>query len=163
MPAMASWNEVEKAAPTLAAAARGRFDTYGLAIMATVRVDGWPRVSGIEPLFALGELWVGSMPHSRKADDLDRDGRVALHNATTDKNVVEGDVKITGRAVTADDPATQAAFVTAWRDAHGTAVPEPFRLYRIDVTELAMIAPADGQLAIDSWRVGSPATRVLRA
>jgi nitroimidazol reductase NimA-like FMN-containing flavoprotein (pyridoxamine 5'-phosphate oxidase superfamily) len=163
MVAMSSWNDVEKAAPDLAAAVRGRIDAHGLAILATVRSDGWPRLSGIEPLFAVGELWLGSMPRSRKADDMDRDGRIALHNATTDKNVAEGDVKITGRAVAADEPATQAAFVDAWRAAHGTAVPEPFRLYRVDVTELAMIRPAEGQLAIDSWRVGSAPKRVLRS
>src|SRR3954447_26094731 len=93
-----SWNETEEAAPELAAAVRGRFEAHGLGLLATLRRDGSPRISGIEPLFASGELWLGMMPASRKSADLLRDPRLALHSATVDKDVADGDAKIFGRA-----------------------------------------------------------------
>jgi hypothetical protein len=55
-----------------------RFEATGLGLLATLRADGSPRVSGLEPLFALGELWFGMMPESRKALDLLRDPRFAI-------------------------------------------------------------------------------------
>src|SRR4051794_36207099 len=86
---MPTWTEVTSAAPELAAVVQGRFDAHGLALLATVRRDGAPRISGIEPLFALDEVWLGMMDHSRKAQDLLRDPRLALHSATVDKQVTE--------------------------------------------------------------------------
>src|SRR5438105_6347285 len=111
---MPSWSEVVSAAPELAATVQARFDAYGLALLATLRRDGSPRISGIEPLFALGELWLGMMQDSRKAADLLRDPRFALHSATTDKQVTAGDAKISGRAVIVDEDATIAGFREAF-------------------------------------------------
>ena len=96
---MVCWSDVVIAAPELAAAVQARFDAHGLGLLATLRRDGSPRISGIEPLFALGEVWLGMMPESRKALDLLRDPRFALHNATVDKAVTEGDAKLAGRAI----------------------------------------------------------------
>lgn len=159
---MASWNDVTSAAPELAKAVQGRFEATGLGILATLRADGSPRVSGIEPLFAMGELWLGSMPNSRKGADLTRDGRFALHSATEDKNVANGDAKITGRAVVVVDAETRTRFKRAWNDHTGTDVPEPFTLFRAEVTELAMIGLDGDHLAIDSWREGEKPRRVRR-
>ena len=64
---MASWSQVEAAAPELAERVKERFDATGLGLLATLRTDGSPRISGIEPLFALDELWLGMMHGSRKA------------------------------------------------------------------------------------------------
>ncbi len=114
MAGMVNWNDVEAAAPELAAAVKSRFEAYGLAILATLRRDGSPRVSGVEPLFALGKLWLGMMPDSRKGIDLLRDPRCALHNATTDKNVTEGDARISGKAVMVTDPESLDAYRAAW-------------------------------------------------
>ncbi|KLL11816.1 hypothetical protein BL254_05540 [Protofrankia sp. BMG5.30] len=162
MAGMANWSEVEAAAPRLAVAVRGRFEAYGLAILATLRRDGSPRVSGIEPLFALGELWLGMMPDSRKAIDLSRDPRCALHNATTDKNVADGDAKITGRALAVTDQESLDAYRAAWAASAEIPVPEPFALFRVDVTELATIGVGDEELVIDFWREGGPPTRTTR-
>src|SRR4051812_49049254 len=84
---MATWTDIEADAPELAATVRARFEAHGMGLLATLRRDGSPRISGIEPLFALGELWMGMMPGSRKAADVVRDPRFALHSATTDKDV----------------------------------------------------------------------------
>ena len=78
---MAIWGDVERDEPDLARRVRARFDETGLALVGTFRADGAPRVSGWEPLFHGGHIWLGSMPGSRKNDDLRRDPRIALHNA----------------------------------------------------------------------------------
>jgi hypothetical protein len=72
---VASWSEVEAAAPELAERVKERFAATGLGLLATLRADGSPRISGIEPLFALDELWLGMMDGSRKATDLLRPPR----------------------------------------------------------------------------------------
>ena len=100
---MTAWNEFETDQPEFAGRVRARFEETGLALAATLRADGAPRLCGWEPLFALGELWLGGMPGSRKSSDVRRDPRLCLHNATTDKDAKAGDAKISGRAVEVTD------------------------------------------------------------
>jgi hypothetical protein len=160
---MVLWADVELAAPELAATVRGRFDAFGLGLLATLRRDGSPRISGIEPLFAMGDLWLGMMPDSRKALDLRKDGRFALHSATTDKQVTEGDARIAGVAVEVDDEATFSQFRAAFAAHAGYPPPEgPFQLFRADVQEMSLIKPGGDHLDIDFWRAGQPPTRVER-
>ena len=51
---------MEAAAPELARQVRERFDATGLCLVATLRSDGWPRVSPVEPLILDGQLYLGS-------------------------------------------------------------------------------------------------------
>ena len=101
---MTAWQEVEQAVPEFAQRVRGLFDAHRHKTIATLRVDGSPRISGIETVFEDGELVFGSMPNARKGADLRRDPRFALHSATVDP--VEGaeaqwpgEAKISGRAI----------------------------------------------------------------
>lgn len=160
---MASWSKVVNEAPELAAEVRGRFDAYGLALLATLRRDGSPRLSALEPLFAVDDLWLGMMPGSRKGADLLGDPRFALHSATTDKQVTEGDAKLSGRAFPVDDEAT----IAAYRDdfaAHTGYPPPPgdFHLFRADIAELSFLRPAGDHLDISWWREGGPVHLVER-
>src|ERR671926_222591 len=132
---MPNWKEVAAAAPELAALVRARFEATGLGLLATLRRDGSPRISGIEPLFTDDELWLGMMPDSRKATDLLRDPRFALHSATVDKQVTEGDARLSGQAVLVEDDETKAAFRKAFEAQNGYPVPPgEFTLFRADVT-----------------------------
>ena len=81
---MARWAEIEAAEPEFAAAVRALFDAHRHKVLATVRKDGSPRVSGIELTFADGDVWFGSMAAARKLADLSRDARLALHCASVD-------------------------------------------------------------------------------
>jgi hypothetical protein len=160
---VASWGQVTSAAPELAASVQARFEAYGLALVATIRRDGSPRISGVEPLFAHDELWLGMMPGSRKADDLLRDPRFALHSATVDKQVTDGDAKVAGRAeaVDADDRETFARFLDAFAAETGYPPPPgPFHLFRADVHELSMVRPGGDHLQLDWW-TGSGGLRHL--
>ncbi len=160
---MSSWSNVVRATPHLAAHVQARFDAHGLALLATLRRDGSPRISGIEPLFALDELWLGMMLASRKAADLLRDPRFALHSATIDKQVTHGDAKIAGRAVLVEDEATVGRFVAAFQAHTGYAPPPgPFHLFRADVREISLVRPGGDHLDLDWWREGAQTTHLDR-
>jgi hypothetical protein len=150
---MASWRAIESSAPELAARARAAFDAHKHKLLATLRRDGSPRISGIEATFADGELWLGMMPGSRKALDLRRDPRLALHSASLDPpddpTAWAGDAKLSGRAVEVDDPDLLRK-LGAGEDAGGA------HLFRVDITELVHTRvgdPAD-HLVIDLWQEG---------
>jgi hypothetical protein len=160
---MVSWSSVTRAAPELAELTRGRFEASGLGLLATLRRDGAPRISGIEPLFTSDDLWLGMMPGSRKAEDLLRDPRFALHSATTDKQVTQGDAKISGRAILVDDEATMDEFRRAFEAQTGYAPPPgPMTLFRAEITEVSSVRPAGDHLNIDFWREGGRPTRIER-
>ncbi|EHB50055.1 pyridoxamine 5'-phosphate oxidase-related FMN-binding protein [Mycolicibacterium rhodesiae JS60] len=106
---MTTWRDVEAAVPEFAKRVQALFDAHKHKTIATLRVDGSPRISGIETTFVDGELTFGSMPNARKGADLRRDPRFALHSATVDP--VEGreaqwpgEAKIAGRAVRTHGP-----------------------------------------------------------
>ena len=102
---MASWGEIEVAEPDFVGAVRARLDAGVHKTIATLRADGAPRISGIEIFFAEGDLWFGSMPRSRKAADLQRDPRFALHGPSADPSADwKGDAKLSGRAEEILDP-----------------------------------------------------------
>ncbi len=144
-----NWRDVERAAPALTAKVRKRFEAHGLAVLATLRRDGSPRISGIEPSFGEGELWLGMMPRSLKAADLLRDPRLALHSATADKNVSAGDAKLSGVAVPVEDEATFARYRRASGDEHNAF--GTFHLFRVDVNEMSHLMPAGDHLDIEWW------------
>lgn len=103
---MAAWRDVEAVEREFAQRVRALFDAGRHKTIATLRVGGSPRISGIEANFQDGELVFGSMANARKGADLRRDPRFALHSATVDP--VEGseaqwpgEAKISGRAIAA--------------------------------------------------------------
>jgi hypothetical protein len=156
---MSSWNDFRLAAPTLAHDVQRRFEAHGLALLATLRRDGSPRISGIEVEFVGGELWLGMMPDSLKAADLRRDPRLALHAATTDKNVSEGDAKLSGRAVLAQEgPAWQEYLALLGEK----GAPTDGSVFRVDVTDVSLLRVAGDHLIIDLWREGEPLRRIER-
>ncbi|HZQ80258.1 MAG TPA: pyridoxamine 5'-phosphate oxidase family protein [Acidimicrobiia bacterium] len=149
-----AWSDVESAVPELAAAVRAAFDAHRHKVLATLRADGSPRLSGNEASFRDGQLWLGMMPQSRKALDLRRDPRLELHSAPVDVELKHGDARIAGRAVEETDPAVISAFAAASGEEHdGQEPPEPFHLFRVDIGEIVLIRigdPAD-HLVIESW------------
>jgi hypothetical protein len=161
---MTTWHDVTEAAPELSGLVQARFEATGLGLLATLRADGSPRIGGIEPWFADGEMWLGMMWQSQKAFDLRRDPRCAVHAATVDKEVKEGDARVSGRAVEIDDEATKVSRGAALAEStefdpndHG-----PWHLFRIDVTELYHLAPAGDHLVIRWWTPAAGEHRVER-
>jgi pyridoxamine 5'-phosphate oxidase-like protein len=104
---MATWQAFAAAAPSLADRIHKRFTSAESHILATLRRDGSPRVSGSEVNFREGSLYIGSMYDAVKARDLQRDGRFALHAHPGDP-AAGGDAKLAGIATEVTDPALLA-------------------------------------------------------
>ena len=148
---MASWGEFEKAEPEFAARVRAIFDLEKGKVLATLRADGAPRVSGIEIDFDGDELVLGSMPGARKGADLRRDARFALHSAPRDWSggtAPPGDVKIAGRAV-GGGPLT------------GEIDGDRFE---VELTEVVVTSlnEEETMLRIEHWRPGQELRRIER-
>ena len=113
---MASWAEVEAAAPEFASRVRELMVTRKHLTMATVRRDGSPRISGTEIEFSDGQLQIGSMAGAVKALDLRRDPRVAIHGPTVDPPASspagwKGEAKIAGIATEVESGSGAHRFV----------------------------------------------------
>ncbi|MFD5753518.1 pyridoxamine 5'-phosphate oxidase family protein [Streptomyces sp. NPDC127033] len=151
-----TWADFVSAEPRFAGTVQRRFETYRHHVLATLRKDGSPRLTGLEVTFRWGELWLGMMPHSRKAQDLARDPRFALHaNPGTDDRMEDGDVRIGGRAVEVLDGEVRARF------AAGLSPPEPFLLFRAEPEEVVATSVDGSDLVLRVWRPGGP-MRTLR-
>lgn len=149
---MTNWTDVATATPDLAAEVRARFEAHRLGFLATLRTDGSPRISGIEPWFAHDEVWLGMMPGSTKARDLQRDPRLELHSASVDPQVGAGDARIAGHAVEVLDPDRQARAMAAFEEVSGFPPPPgPFHLFAIDVRSLVLLRTASDHLVIRTW------------
>ncbi|TWP52928.1 pyridoxamine 5'-phosphate oxidase family protein [Lentzea tibetensis] len=140
---MATWQEFERQAPELAKAVRHRFDRDKHKLLATVRKDGAPRITGIETVFEDGQLRVGSMADSWKSRDLKRDPRFALHSTSSDQTMTDGDARISGTMAlhsSSDDADTFTA----------------------DITEAVTITVEGNELVIVSWHEGKGVSRAVR-
>ncbi|MFF3780544.1 pyridoxamine 5'-phosphate oxidase family protein [Streptomyces sp. NPDC001933] len=147
-----SWEDFRSAEPDFAEMVRARFQLYKHHVLATLRKDGSPRVTGLEVDFRFGEVWLGMMPNSRKALDLLRDPRFAVHaNPGPDAEMADGDVRISGRAVEMTDPAVLARFIEEVKP------PEPFHLFRVELTEVVHTGLEGGDtVIIRTWCPGHP-------
>jgi hypothetical protein len=92
-----SWRDLEAAAPDLAREGWARFERTKVAMLGSLREDGSPRISPVQPYLIEGELVVGVMP-SPKLEDLRRDPRCVLHSSVSDLDGSEGEFKVHGRA-----------------------------------------------------------------
>src|SRR5271155_3112682 len=102
-----NWAAFAGAAPELAARGLARFHATGLSLVGTLRRDGSPRISAVEPFIFEGELALGMMWRSMKALDLLRDPRCVVHSTISDKDGREGEFKVYGRVVAVEEPATR--------------------------------------------------------
>jgi hypothetical protein len=107
------WNDLEVGAPPIAALGMARLTATRVAMLGTVRRDGSPRISPVEPCLVNGCLLVGAMTWSAKAADLRRDPRYVLHSAVTGPDGGEGELKLHGRAAAAS-PALRRQAASGW-------------------------------------------------
>jgi hypothetical protein len=144
---MPSWSEFEAEAPELAERVRARLDAHTHKTLATIRRDGSPRISGTETGFADGGLWIGSMWQARKARDLQRDPRFALHGGSADPPEWSGDAKLAGVAEEITDPDRVREI------SEGKAPSGPMHLFRLDLREVSVVGLNEKRngLVIDVW------------
>jgi hypothetical protein len=154
---MPSWSDFEAAAPELAACVRDRLDAHTHKTLATVRADGSPRISGTETQISDGEIWIGSMWQARKAHDLQRDPRFAIHSGSDDPPDWGGDAKLAGVAVEIVDP-------DEVRARNGEAVGRS-HLFRLDLREVSTVGLNDDRsgLVIEVWTPERGVREIRRA
>ena len=93
---MMRWTELEQRQPNLAEVGRQRLIDPGVLLVATIRRDGTPRLSPVEPYVLDGDLLLSMMWQSRKAMDLHRDRRILVHSTVTSRDGGEGEFKLRG-------------------------------------------------------------------
>ncbi len=164
---MASWGEIEAQVPDFARAVRHRLEAGKHKTLATLRRDGSPRISGSEADLVLGELWFGSMWGARKARDLQRDPRFALHSASESPPAWSGDAKLSGRVHEVTDPERFRQFREALAAAAGGEAPQApsrFHLFRAEIDEVVLIGlnEARDRMVIEHWHEGRGLARIER-
>jgi hypothetical protein len=149
----ATWDEFAADDPELAATVRAAFAIRKHATMATLRADGSPRISGTEVEFRDGAVLLGMPRDSRKAGDLRRDPRVAVHSPTVDPapdGSWAGEAKLSGVARWTDGPAS-APLDAVWA--------------RVELSSVVCTGLTDGrdQLRIRLWRPGRGRQEMVRS
>jgi hypothetical protein len=134
------WDEFAAACPELAELGEERLRKRELCLVGTIRKNGFPRISPVEPEFVDGELMLGMMWRSPKALDLLRDQRCVVHSVVSDRNGTEGDFKLYARAVEVDDPERRARYRAAvkeridWEPTEGN-----YHLFALDVDSAGFV------------------------
>ena len=152
---MVSWADFAHEEPELARLGEERLEATGLCMLGTLRANGFPRISPVEPLLHAGELHLGMMWRSRKARDLLRDPRCVVHNAHADKRGTDGDFKLYGLARDVQDPGEREDYCRALEAKIGWRPDDDrFHLFKVGVTEVGWWRVVDGSHETRAWRPG---------
>ncbi len=151
---MTDWKTFKDEAPDLAAKVEARIAAHTHHVMATLRADGSPRVSGTEIVVTDDDLYLGSMWHARKALDLFRDPRVAVHTNPGAETMEGGDAKFSGVATEVPDDHPAKA------DIEGDVPPGPFHMFRLDLRDVVLteVDHEANSLFVHLWRPGKGVT-----
>jgi len=155
---MATFAELESAAPSIAAFLGARIEATGLCLLGTTRADGWPRVSPLELSVIDGRIYVGSMPNAVKAQDLQRDPRCCLITPLADKDDLAGEVKVFCRAREVVDEDEWERVRSGFREVTGFDMGGPGSAHQFELDiEAAAWQRVDGERWLTtSWRAGEP-------
>ena len=155
---MATWAELEVAAPDVAAAGRRLLyrDGRGQAMLATVRGEEEPPRMNPITLAIVGGRVFAFILKSPKLGDLERDGRYALHSHHDP--AAPSEFALRGRARLVTDSAVQAAAAAEW----DFEVDDTYRLFEFSV-DSALVGERptadDWPPRYSSWRAAAHATR----
>ncbi|MCD9622817.1 hypothetical protein [Rhabdothermincola salaria] len=162
---MASWQMFHDEAPELADRVRARFAANTHHVLGTLRADGTPRLSGTEVHFWGDDVVAGSMWQARKALDLQRDPRCAVHANPSDRHMVGGDAKFDAHAEEVTG-AEHAAFYESLGGPDGTEGPpaDESHLFRFDLRQVILteVNPDAGTLTVNLWQPGEGVRQMTR-
>jgi hypothetical protein len=158
------WDEFAAECPELAQLGEERLRAKELCLVGTLRKNGYPRISPVEPDFVDGELMLGMMWRSPKALDLLRDPRLVVHSVVSERSGKEGDFKLYGRAVPIDDPDRRSAYRAAIKARIDWEPDEPnFHVFAVDAESAGFVTFAepryglawDPDLGLRRWEIGN--------
>lgn len=145
---MPTWRSLRTDASEIVAVGEQRLQRFRLAMLGTIRADGSPRISLVEPHIGGGELLFAVIRGSAKATDLERDPRCTLHSIVDDADAGDPELTLRGRFVEVDDVARRAdpdAWWLLYAERHpivGTIELGAATLLRFDLA---------GELSVMSW------------
>jgi hypothetical protein len=151
------WADFATEEQQLAELGREKLGAPGVVLVGTLRADGTPRISPVEPLFWQGDLWLSMLWGSQKAADLFHDSRLLVHNIVTGRDGSAGEYKVRGRAIADDDEKTLAGYAAAIHEHAGwEPVPGAFHLFWVDVVEVSFLRydGATGDQFVTLWPAG---------
>jgi hypothetical protein len=161
---MTTWKDFAEESPRVSGLfARRHAATGNLCLLGTLRSDGYPRISPVEPRIFEDHLVIAGMPGTTKFRDLGRDPRFTLHTATVDPHVAEGDAKLWGVVHDLQDEDLHRRFAD-WLfadsgfDLRGRRF-DPF--YVADIEGASSVEIDDG-LLITVWQPGQPERAVRK-
>jgi hypothetical protein len=121
--------------------------TGGVMLIGTIRSDGSPRISNVDPCILAGELYLGMMWHSRKAVDLLRDPRILVRNPICSSTGEEVELSIRGRAIEIRASEARKRYVskrTIWEGLR-------FHLFSVDIESVALVKYGGGEQSVKLW------------
>ena len=131
------WDEFAAECSELAALGEERLRGRELCLLGTLRRNGYPRISPVEPEFVDGDLM--------------RDPRCVVHSVVSDRMGSEGDFKLYGRAVDVRDPERRARYRAAVKARIDWEPAEPsFHSFAIDVESAGFVIFGEGRYGL-AW------------
>jgi pyridoxamine 5'-phosphate oxidase-like protein len=152
-----NWGEMQARQPRLADLGEKRLIEPGVVLVATIRRDGTPRLSPVEPWVMDGVLWLCMMWQSTKARDLMRDSRILVHSVITNREGAEGELKVRGTARLETSPDVQRRYSDAVTAALGwTPSPGRSHLFAVDIEDVTYMSydTATGDQHVAMWPPG---------
>jgi pyridoxamine 5'-phosphate oxidase-like protein len=154
------WEELEQAAPEIAAKGRALIEEFQFVLVGTLTKDGSPRISPVEAYIVEGHLLVNMIPRSLKALDVLRDPRVYVHAPVTAK---EGspEFKLAGRAEVLEDDALRGKLDDLfWEMIQWRPAPDSHYFELVAARAAWVTYDDDGQTSI-RWREGTEGEKRL--
>jgi hypothetical protein len=143
----AAWRDLELGALQLARLGKASLDATRVALLGTLRRDGSPRISPVEPYLVQGQLLIGAMAWSQKAADLRRDPRYVLHSAVTGPDSGKGELKLHGAAAEAEQELSIPA------DAWWSSSPDRAVVFALHIDQAVYVSwdTGHGVMTVDRW------------
>jgi hypothetical protein len=145
------WDEFTAACPELASLGEDRLRARELCLLGTLRKNGYPRISPVEPEFVDGDLMLGMMWQSPKALDLLRDPRCVVHSVVSNREGTEGDFKLYAEAHDVQEPASRQRYRETIKARIDWEPEEPnYHLFALDVDSAGFVVFGENRYGL-AW------------
>ena len=139
------WAQFLDAAPAIGQLAPEAFEEQHLAILGTLRRDGWPRISPCEVYFVDDDMLLGMMPKSAKVEDLRRDPRITVANGQESREPTRGDVKLYGHAREVLDRGQRKRLADAQEALINWRPPDHVPVFAVEIERAGYISFGEGR------------------